>query len=309
MGFYYLTTQVMYLLYYFAQEAFDGKTLGKRIVGTRVVNFDGGEISVGQALGRTFCRLIPFEMFSYFSNGSKPIPWHDRITQTYVVTGRGSHSQNQPDLPVSHADELIGRHSYPLPTARKKAWHPPNEQASKSPAPLFSDQSIELAHPSAQAQAKQAPIALATDDLWENAMAECISEQRKAGLWARCFAETDGDESKAQARYIKHRVAQEQQRLIDAQSAAELLQLEQAKRDAISAEQSRLDLDSKRIKGYCPNCMNTVYMDSESCPTCKAIFGENSSYKPREIPEKIREHSELISQRRAGFKPPNVVKS
>jgi hypothetical protein len=46
---------------------------------------------------------------------------------------------------------------------------------------------------SAAVQPPVATITHGTDDLWEAAMAECNSGQRKASLWARCFAETDGD--------------------------------------------------------------------------------------------------------------------
>jgi hypothetical protein len=135
---------------------------------------------------------------------------------------------------------------------------------------------------SATAQTPVATFAQATDDLWESAMAECTSEQRKAGLWARCFAETDGDENKAQARYIKHRVAEEQQRVEDERQAALLATLAQAKRDAEQIAKDQALADSMRDKGYCPNCSGVVFLDAVGCVYCKAVFGGNSLWKPRE---------------------------
>jgi len=74
------------LAYYFVLEATTSKTLGKLITGTKVVNEDGGKPTVGQIAGRTFCRLIPFEAFSFF--GTPTRGWHDRIPKTFVVKTR-----------------------------------------------------------------------------------------------------------------------------------------------------------------------------------------------------------------------------
>lgn len=51
------------------------------------------------------------------------------------------------------------------------------------------------------------------EDNWATAMAEVESAQRRLGLWAKAFAESDGDETKAKVVYLKSRVKQ----LIDAQ--------------------------------------------------------------------------------------------
>ena len=46
------------LLYYFALEAHSGQTVGKRLLGIRVVAADGGKASVGQIAVRTLLRVI-----------------------------------------------------------------------------------------------------------------------------------------------------------------------------------------------------------------------------------------------------------
>ncbi len=73
----------LWIIYYSLFEAFTGKTIGKLITGSKVVNVDGSPISVGQAFGRTFSRIIPFEAFSFL--GQKGIGWHDSLSDTRVI--------------------------------------------------------------------------------------------------------------------------------------------------------------------------------------------------------------------------------
>lgn len=69
--------------YYVMMEYKFGKTLGKLITKTKVVSKDGNPLSLGQCIGRLFCRIIPFERFSgLFSDG---VFWHDSIPGTLVV--------------------------------------------------------------------------------------------------------------------------------------------------------------------------------------------------------------------------------
>lgn len=75
------------LVYYIFFESLTGRTLGKFITGTKVVNENGLKASFGQILGRSFSRLIPFEAFSFF--GEEGRGWHDSIPKTYVIKTRG----------------------------------------------------------------------------------------------------------------------------------------------------------------------------------------------------------------------------
>lgn len=84
-----LITFVLIGLFIGTVEAiFKGKTLGKVITGTRVVNEDGTPISAGTAFKRGFCRMVPFYQFSALGNPS--YPWHDRWTNTYVIDEKTS---------------------------------------------------------------------------------------------------------------------------------------------------------------------------------------------------------------------------
>lgn len=77
------------LVYYIPLEGMFGVTVGKLITGTRVVDEQGRPPSWGQAIGRTFARLIPFEPFSLlFSEDKRIAGWHDRLPKTLVVRTR-----------------------------------------------------------------------------------------------------------------------------------------------------------------------------------------------------------------------------
>jgi uncharacterized RDD family membrane protein YckC len=78
------------LAYYFLCEALFGRTLGKLLTGTRVVNEQGGIPTVPQLIGRTFARAIPLEAFSFLGSrdGSGPVGWHDSLSKTRVINVR-----------------------------------------------------------------------------------------------------------------------------------------------------------------------------------------------------------------------------
>lgn len=57
------------------------RSVGKFIVGAKVLDINGGEATQKQIINRNLDRVIPFDAFSYlFSNG-----WHDYFAKTKVV--------------------------------------------------------------------------------------------------------------------------------------------------------------------------------------------------------------------------------
>ena len=77
----YMIIIVNYLVYYtLCEKLFRGQTLGKLITGTKSLRTDGEELTFKDALLRSLCRLVPFEVFSGFG-----VPWHDSWTKTMVV--------------------------------------------------------------------------------------------------------------------------------------------------------------------------------------------------------------------------------
>ncbi|SHH52515.1 RDD family protein [Flavobacterium defluvii] len=68
--------------YYILLEYKTQKTLGKIITKTKVVNFEGNKPDLTDIISRTFCRLIPFDRFSFlFSRNG----FHDAISRTKVI--------------------------------------------------------------------------------------------------------------------------------------------------------------------------------------------------------------------------------
>jgi len=76
----------IFFIYYLFFEGIWARTPGKWLLGTVVVNESGLRPSFGQVLGRTACRFIPFEPFSFFGT----LGWHDSIPKTRVVRTRRS---------------------------------------------------------------------------------------------------------------------------------------------------------------------------------------------------------------------------
>lgn len=73
-------------LYYTLLEGSNGKTLGKIVAGTRVVDDNGAAIGYSAAFFRTLCRMIPLEVLSIFFHSGRC--WHDLITRTTVINER-----------------------------------------------------------------------------------------------------------------------------------------------------------------------------------------------------------------------------
>jgi uncharacterized RDD family membrane protein YckC len=78
----YLIGYSVLILYYTILESTTGKTIGKMITGTRVLNDDNSSPSFGTIFKRSLCRIIPFEAFSFLGGNNG---WHDTLTYTQVV--------------------------------------------------------------------------------------------------------------------------------------------------------------------------------------------------------------------------------
>jgi hypothetical protein len=75
------------------------------------------------------------------------------------------------------------------------------------------------------------------EDHWATAMVELETVQRRPGLWAKAFAESDGDETKAKVAYLKSRVQQlvDVDKVNETQRAADRQEVE-AKAKAMAME-------------------------------------------------------------------------
>jgi uncharacterized RDD family membrane protein YckC len=78
-----LVTALVYVVYCSILEYASGKTIGKILVGTRVVREDGSKPDLPTIIKRSLSRIIPFDVFSFLSNN--PRGWHDSFSDTIVV--------------------------------------------------------------------------------------------------------------------------------------------------------------------------------------------------------------------------------
>lgn len=79
-----LTVAIILGGYYILMEYFLGKTVGKFVFKTRVVNKKGNRISFREAVIRLISRLIPFE-YASLALGIDARAWHDVLSKTYVI--------------------------------------------------------------------------------------------------------------------------------------------------------------------------------------------------------------------------------
>jgi uncharacterized RDD family membrane protein YckC len=74
---------ILLFIYYVLMEGSTGRTIGKYITKTKVVNEKGEIPGFKTIFLRSLCRFIPFEAFSFL--GQNSLGWHDTISKTKVV--------------------------------------------------------------------------------------------------------------------------------------------------------------------------------------------------------------------------------
>lgn len=120
--------------------------------------------------------------------------------------------------------------------------HQATQQSTNSqPSPSTAYQALPVSQSQNQSHNTAVQEKLATEeDFWATAMSEVETGQRRPGVWAKAFAECDGDETKAKVAYLKARVEQ-LTNAAKAQAAQEeadkLAAVEMAKANALAMEQ------------------------------------------------------------------------
>ncbi|HMU02121.1 MAG TPA: RDD family protein [Saprospiraceae bacterium] len=79
--------------YYIFMEVMTGRTIGKYLTGTIVVDHEGNKPNLETIIKRSFCRAIPFNALSFL--GEKSRGWHDSISETYVVITKELEKEKQ----------------------------------------------------------------------------------------------------------------------------------------------------------------------------------------------------------------------
>ncbi|MBR8535555.1 RDD family protein [Carboxylicivirga sediminis] len=84
-GFSYFMIFFSFFIYYLVMEATTGRTLGKMITRTKVIDENGNKPDFSTILIRSFCRLVPFNALSFlFAERG----WHDAWSKTRVVESK-----------------------------------------------------------------------------------------------------------------------------------------------------------------------------------------------------------------------------
>ena len=165
---------------------------------------------------------------------------------------------------------------------------PPTESVTPTVASNYSEQKPQLTL-----------VASVTDEgLWAQALEEFESSSRRAGLWARVFAEANGDESLAKAGYLRLRVdelesekqklfAIEHQKQIDIAREIELENLrvkEALRQEALIAEQKAYEL---LPKGVCPNpnCGAVIPLSLTTCSSCYTVLASTGKWSIKPLVE------------------------
>ena len=131
--------------------------------------------------------------------------------------------------------------------------------------------SAEIAPPPHHSSMQPQPAATPEEELWAIAAQEMDSQGRRAGLWAKAFAEAQGNEPTARANYLKWRVLQLQHEFESRRKQAE---------EAQCAAEEQGQQAALTELGQCPNCDALISLMSDECPKCRANFGLGSSWKP-----------------------------
>lgn len=97
---------IFFWLYFAIQESGKSQaTLGKKVMGIKVVGADGGRISFARATGRLFAKAVSNMTlyFGYYMAGytKKRQALHDLIATTYVVRDSFQPQEEKPELPFS----------------------------------------------------------------------------------------------------------------------------------------------------------------------------------------------------------------
>ena len=147
------------------------------------------------------------------------------------------------------------------------------------------------------------------EKIWAYAFQEYDSSKRRPGLYARCYAASDGNEAAIKVAYLKCRVHELEHLYVDAQAKKEQKAKElrdaQAYATALGVrqvEQARWRAEAAAPRGRCPMCDDVIELSSKKCPYCQALLDENAAWKVIPAPPNVCARilcTKLLSKRAA----------
>jgi ribosomal protein L40E len=126
-----------------------------------------------------------------------------------------------------------------------------------------------------------------SEEFWAAAYTEFESPARRPGLWARTYAEANGNEAIAKAAYLTLRVAEIQSteiKRVEDLKVAEAEIIKQAREKELENIEKQKIYDAA-AKGTCPNCKKIILVTANSCEYCTALFefGVDGTWRPRPL--------------------------
>ena len=192
-------------LYFSLMESskFQG-TLGKMALDLKVCDLDGNPIGFLRSSGRHWGKLISAVLLFtgylmiFFTRRKQGL--HDLMAGCVVLDTRSL-------APVPQNENAI---SNPTASANQRREIAQNTVTTINPKPFLIDgDSSESTKEKVTANSTSKPLTgmgSSDEELWAFALGEFESEDRRAGLWAKCFSLAGGIESSAKAAYLSQRV-------------------------------------------------------------------------------------------------------
>lgn len=221
------------------QSSLRQATLGQRIVGVKLQRADGSRVTFGIALGRWAMSCISSILLkigfliAFFTKNKQTL--HDLVAGTIVINNETSLKEQTYQTPNRNESNIVIGSN--------------NQSSKQSMEDAYAQWSEPKNNPVINVQKNTAnSFNEGETDYWEMASDEWEGGNRKKGLWAKCFSESDGDENKAKAKYLKLRV----------------IELKSGNTDEIKIIQNQATLTTIS----CPMCHTTNLRARDNCVSC-----------------------------------------
>ncbi|MFZ2387027.1 MAG: DUF805 domain-containing protein [Polaromonas sp.] len=199
----------------------------------------------------------------------------------YLLFAKGTGRPNRYGLPPGRPVATPNNVTSPSPSTAEWIRDDVEPRNSALPSSPSTDSAVQLAEPDLNT-ARVPP-----EHIWSAAISEFDGPSRRLGLWARAFAEAQGNEPTAKANYLRYR-ANELWQELEVLREQELRKAEAAMSAAAFAHLSVAQRAYAALpKGICPNCEAAVIpLTADTCPKCKAMFGHGDGWKVLPTDEK-----------------------
>lgn len=209
------------------------------------------------------------------------VPIVGLVFSLYLLFAKGTGQPNRYGLPPGQAVATQNNFASPSPSTAERIRDDVEPRKSALPSSPSTEFAVQLVEPGLNT------AGVPPEHIWSAAISEFDGPSRRPGLWARAFAEAQGNEPAAKANYLRYRASelwqehealreQEQRKAEAAMSAAAFAHLSVAQRAYAALP-----------KGICPSCEAAVLpLTADTCPKCEAMFGHSGGWNVMPTDEK-----------------------